>query len=185
MILGIELLVALEIANFTRGGQQTVDVAHPDSAACVFCADAISFHGLAAQICDTDGRLTSAHEHNRVISECFACQSRRGIQSTDSNGCRSLNIIVECAIVIAVFVEESEGIMIAEIFELNERILTVTLDHGRHEFVDELVICRSGDTFLSQTNVQRVFQKVFVVGADIDQNGQALVRFDAGQGSVQ
>ena len=67
-----------------------------------------------------------------------------------------MDIVVERQVFVAVLFEETERVVVAEIFELDERVLTVTVDDGRHEFVNQLVVSRPCDSFVSQSNVQRI-----------------------------
>lgn len=92
--------------------------------------------------------------------------------------------------------------MVAEILELNEDILGVSPDNGFHEFVDEVVVFLACYALLAQTDVERIFQKALkiisirrfvlylhrlylVVGANVQEYGQTLMRLYTCQGSVQ
>ena len=71
-----------------------------------------------------------------------------------------LNIIVECTKFVSVLFQESEGIMVAKVFKLDEGVLTVSLDNRCHELVDEVVIFLASDPFMPQTNVINVIQQL-------------------------
>jgi hypothetical protein len=70
-----------------------------------------------------------------------------------------LNIVVESQIFVAVLFKEAEGVVVAEIFKLDQSILAVTVYNGCHELVNQLVISISGDSLLSQSDVERIIQQ--------------------------
>lgn len=70
-----------------------------------------------------------------------------------------MNIVVESQIFVAVLFKEAEGVVVAEIFKLDQSILAVTVYNGCHELVNQLVISISGDSLLSQSDVERIIQQ--------------------------
>ena len=62
-------------------------------------------------------------------------------------------------LLVPVFFEETEGVVIAEIFKLNEGTLTIMLDNCLHKLIDEFIISGTRDTPMSQSNVVFILQK--------------------------
>ena len=57
--------------------------------------------------------------------------------------------------------------------------------HGLHELVDEGRIFVAAHAVLPQAEIQRVLQQRLVVRADIERDGQAVLRWHAGAGGVE
>lgn len=68
---------------------------------------------------------------------------------------------------------------------LDESILSVALNDGLHELVDEVIIRLARHSLVLQTDIERIVQELLVVGADVQDDGETLVGLDAGQGSVE
>lgn len=60
---------------------------------------------------------------------------------------------------VPIFLQKPERIGVAEILELYQSVLAVTLDNGFHELFEKLVVLLSGDAFVSVADVERVIQK--------------------------
>ena len=57
-------------------------------------------------------------------------------------------------------VQEAECVVVAEILELDERVLAVTAYDCLHELVDEVIVFLAGDALVSTANVEVVFQQL-------------------------
>lgn len=97
----------------------------------------------------------------------------------------TLNVVVERAVAISVLIEESKSVVVSEIFKLNQSVLAIAFDNSSHELVNEVIVSCSRYARLSQSDVQRIFKQVLVVGADVNHDWQTLMRFDASEGSVE
>lgn len=67
---------------------------------------------------------------------------------------------------------------IAYIFKLNDHAWPPLLRRG-HEFCNKLLLFFRSDAVLLQAKIQRVFELVCVVGADINHNRESVGRVDA------
>lgn len=98
----------------------------------------------------------------------------RSARSHSSSGAKlTLNIIVECTVILLVSFEQSVGVVTGEVFELDETVPAKTREEGSsdgwnfdssrlplhdcgHELIDELVVFLALDSLLLQTDVQRI-----------------------------
>lgn len=76
-----------------------------------------------------------------------------------------MNVIVEAANSRHVFLQDSESVSISEVLELNETCGAESLDDRLHKLVDERVVVGACQSFLTQTNVELVLEKVLVIRA--------------------
>jgi hypothetical protein len=167
---------------------QALRVHHPDAILGLGLARPLVLHRHEAEPGDAQGRLTvdpqssryylqphptprryrpnapATHlpgtlEHYRVVRELRLGQPERGEEAGDRDRGRALDVIVEGAIMLAVLVEQPEGVRVAKVLELYEGVLAVALDRGLHELVHELVVLRAGDALVPMADVQRVLQQ--------------------------
>lgn len=96
--------MTLQVAHLARLGQQTINVDHEDAAVCLIHGHTLGYHALYHEISNTNGRFAGAGKEERVVLEGLACNTLGGIQTRNSDGGSALNIIVERAVCVAVFV---------------------------------------------------------------------------------
>ena len=60
---------------------------------------------------------------------------------------------------IAVLVQQPEGVRVAKVLELDEGVLAIALDGRLHELVEESVVLGAGDALVTVADVQRVVQE--------------------------
>merc|ERR1719309_381544 len=106
---------------------------------------------------------------------CLQCSKHSSTCNTGS----SLNVVVEGAILVAIFLKESEGILIAKVLKLNKSILSISSDHCSHELVNEVIIILSSDSLVSQSNVVNILKEFLSVGSHIKSDWQCLTRSNA------
>ena len=86
-----------------------------------------------------------------------------GLQGGQDTGHRhggsALDVVVEGAVGVAVLLEEPEGVLVAKVLKLDERVLAVVLHHGLHELVDEVVVLLARDAPVPAANVVHVLKK--------------------------
>ncbi len=68
----------------------------------------------------------------------------------------TLNIVIECTIIIPVTFEDTEGIPVAEILELDQAVVTVAFHNSSHEVIEQFVISVVADTLVAHPHVIRV-----------------------------
>ena len=84
----------------------------------------------------------------------------------------------------AVALEDPEGVALVEVLPLHDR-MREDLGHARDEGLDELVVGRTRDAARAVPEIERVFEKRGVVGADVEADGQHLGWVDAGARDVE
>lgn len=70
----------------------------------------------------------------------------------------TLDIIIEGAVLLSVFLQEAESVVIPKVFKLDERVLSVLLNHSLHELIDEIVVTLRAISLLIQTHVEGIPQ---------------------------
>ena len=75
-----------------------------------------------------------------MVAELGVCGLEGGEDPSHSDGCRALNVIVKGALGVAVLLQEPEGIVVAKVLKLDERVLAIVLDHSLHELIDEVIV---------------------------------------------
>ena len=98
-------------------------------------------------------------EEESVVGELRVCGLEGGEDAGNGDGCCALNVVVEGAVRVAVLLEEPEGVVVAKVLKLDERVLAVVLDHGLHELVDEVVVFPTGYALVSASYVVNILKK--------------------------
>jgi hypothetical protein len=99
-------------------------------------------------------------EDKGVFAQLGFGDAQRGEEAGDGDRGGALDVVVEGAVLVAVLLKETEGVVVAEVFELDQSVLAVPAHHRLHELLDELVVFCSNNALLTQTNVQRVVQQL-------------------------
>ena len=102
-------------------------------------------------------------EEESVVGELRVCGLEGGEDAGNGDGCCALNVVVEGAVRVAVLLEEPEGVVVAKVLKLDERVLAVVLDHGLHELVDEVVVLLARDAPVPAANVVHVLKRGYSV----------------------
>merc|ERR1719450_70628 len=105
--------------------------------------------------------------------------------SSTSNTGSALNVVIEGAVHVPVFLKESEGVLVTKVFKLNQSILSISPDNSRHELINKVIILLSCHSLVSQSDVVWVLQKFLSVGSNIKSDWQCLTWSNAGNGRVQ
>lgn len=56
------------------------------------------------------------------------------------NNLPTLYIIIEGAVLLPVFPEEAEGIVVSKVLKLNQRVLPIFVHHSLHELIDQIIV---------------------------------------------
>uniref|UniRef100_A0A1I8I0U8 Sigma non-opioid intracellular receptor 1 n=1 Tax=Macrostomum lignano TaxID=282301 RepID=A0A1I8I0U8_9PLAT len=126
--------------------------------------------------CQSDSGQQAGHGHRSRASDFPRQRTSHAL---------TLDVIVEHAIVVAVLLQESERIGVAEILELHEAAAAVGPHHGLHEGVNEFIVLGAADPRHAQAAVHGVADQLFAVAANVQRDGQAVAGVDAGQGRIQ
>ncbi len=130
---------------------------------------------------DTYSCGSSTEEQDLVIFERSAGGSGGNLggvqESGEHDSAGSLNIIIEQRVLVAERLEEGERLIGGEILKLNDEVRE---DDGHlvHELFHQLMHLGLRNTRLAEAEVKRVFEEFFVIGADIDANGDGGRRPD-------
>lgn len=80
-------------------------------------------------------------------------------------GCvRTLDIIVEGAVLLPVLPQEAEGIVVPKVLKLDQCVLPVFVHHSFHEFIDQIIVGLRAVPLLVQAHVQRILEKSLIGG---------------------
>jgi hypothetical protein len=104
--------------------------------------------------------MRSYLEDEGVFTQLGFGNAQRGEEAGDGDRGGALDVVVEGAVLVAVLLEETEGVVVAEVFELDQGVLAVPAHHRLHELLNKLVVFRSDYALLTQTDVQRVVQQL-------------------------
>ena len=96
---------------------------------------------------------------------------------------RALDVVVECAVVVTVSIQDSGGICRSEILPVNHGIRIPIMGRGE-EFVDELVVLLATDPAMTDSEVSIVIEQFHVVGSHVQHDGQNTMRMDSGSRRV-
>jgi hypothetical protein len=96
----------------------------------------------------------------------------------------ALDVVVEGADLVAISREDGDRVEIGEILPLDAAFRVELLDR-RYEFVDEGEILFAAHAVLAQALVKRIIEQDLVVGANVEDDGQTVLRRHAGAGGVE
>ena len=57
--------------------------------------------------------------------------------------------------------------MVTKIFELDQSILSISLDYGTHELIDEIIISFSSNSLMPSSDVIFILEEALIIGANI------------------
>src|SRR5208282_6633113 len=141
-------------------------------------------HGRDYEVGDPGRSLARAEKKQLLVGQLTAGNAQCREQTGEHYRSRSLNIVIENANLVAIFVQKMECRMIGKIFELNQNAGKYSAC-SRDKFVDKLVICRTTEPLLAQANIIRVVQQRLIVSTDIQHHWQTELRMHAGTCRVE
>src|SRR5262249_51125536 len=106
------------------------------------------------------------------------------VDAGQDNAGGALDIVVEGADLVAIAREDGHRVEVGEILPL-DAAFRVELLHGGDELVDESEIFFPADAVLAQALIERVVEQALIVRADIENNGQTVLRRHAGTGGIE
>ena len=164
MVVGILLLVLREIRAGLHDQPPRID--KPATLPGLLCWQALLDQGSRDHVGDTDAGLTGPQEQKRLVLELAARQAGRRIQAGQCDRPCPLNVVIEGADPVPVLLQQSEGISVGEVLELDHRPGEHLLD--RHDkLLHQLVIELAPDSRLPQTHVEGIIQQTLIVRAHI------------------
>lgn len=117
-----------------------------------------------------------------MFGQWFACQLCRRHYSRQSHGSRALDVIIEGTGFVLPLFEQTKGIEIAKIFELNQNLLSKLVLRCLKELSDERIIGRATFSVSFETQIVRILQEALVVGAHIQVDWKNVLGMDSGAG---
>src|SRR6185369_8986105 len=95
----------------------------------------------------------------------------RGKQSGQSHRAGSLYVVVESAQSISIPFEQPSCVVLREVLPLQQHVWKL-VHYGLNKRLDEVVVLLASDTMPSQSEIKGIAQKLFVIGAQIEDDGQ-------------
>src|SRR5262249_55726569 len=127
---------------------------------------------------------SSAEEQEPLIGKLLSGQAQRSEDAGQDNAGGALDVVIEGAVLVAIAREDGDRVEIGEILPLDAAFRGELL-HGGHELVDESKIFFSADGVLAQALIERVVEQALIVRADIENNGQTVLRGYASTGGIE
>ena len=94
-----------------------------------------------------------------------------------------MHVVVEAGYPLPVPVQEPDGVVLLEVFPLQQRVREDVF-HGLHKGLDEVVVGGASQPRLGVAEVQLIAQEIGVVGSTVQRDGQRERGTDAGSGGV-
>ena len=176
LLIGADVWVAFD--------EQSIAIDGVEKAAGLRVAQAGIFHGREEQVGDADSRRAETEHDNFLLGERNAGDVDGGEHGGGGHGGGALDVVVESAEMIAIALEQARGVGASEIFPLQQDVRPAAL-HGGDEGVDEIVILLAAHALISPTDINRIAQAAFVVGADVEQHGEAMLGVNAAESRVE
>ena len=165
-------------------GEQAVDVDQEDPGTGVLLGQAIGQHRPHDLLADADASRASAeHDHCLVAQPRPGGRCPRGKRGQD-NCSSALDVIVECEQLVAVALQDRQGVWGGEVLPLQQHVRQFG-PHCLDKPADEVVVVGATDTAVAPAEVYGVVEEFGVVGADVEEHRQGARRVDATQGRVQ
>ena len=164
--------------------KQAVAVEGVDAAARLRFAQAFFLHGGDQQIDDADARRSRAEHGDGLLAERDSGGVDGGEQSCRGDGRGALNVVVEGAEAVAIALEQARRIGAGEVLPLQKNVRPAALD-GADEGLDEIVVLLAADALVLPADVDGIVEQRLVVGADVEQHGQAMLGGNAAERRVE
>jgi hypothetical protein len=179
--MGIRLLEVGQVCS--TAFNQAVDIHQPATLTRLLHGQTVLRHRQADEVGDAGARGAGAEKEEGVVLHVVAEDAQCGVDAGDGHGRSALNVVVVAADEIAVAGQERYGVEVGEVLELDAAARKQFL-HGRHKFFEEIVVFGPPDARLAETEVERIVNQSFVVGADVQRDGQRDLRRHAGARGV-
>ena len=149
-----------------------------------FLRDTLLSQSRDNQVGETDGRRACSQKQDSLILELATCDLQGIDQSGESYAGRTLDVVVVAGNLIAVAGKQSDRVDPGPVFEMDAAIWKQFLNRI-HKLVHERIEFLARGTMLPQTDVERIFQILFVVRASIQVHRQQPLRRHARGSGVQ
>src|SRR6516164_5560012 len=124
------------------------------------------------EISNADACFASTEEQDTLVAQEPSRDPQRCAQTGEGDRGRALDIVVKTADAIAVFFQEPKCVAVREVLQLDQRPRKNLL-HCSNKLLDQLVIGRTSQAAVTESDIKCVSQQGFVVGADIYRHRKA------------
>jgi hypothetical protein len=119
-----------------------------------------------------------------LLAKRHAGDVDRAEDSADGDGGGALDVVVEAAQLVPIMRQQPVGVANRKILPVQQYVRPARA-HGIDERGNEVVVGGAAHAFVPPADVERVGQKLFVVGADVEEDRQRDRRMQAGAGGVE
>ena len=130
------------------------------------------------QVGKTNGGRACAQEQDSLVLQLAAGYLQGIDQARERYACCPLNVVVIAANLIAITGKELDRIGAGPVLKVDTAVRE-HLPHRIHKLVHECVKLLGRRTVLTQSDVQWIFEILFIIGAGIEVHGQQPLRRDA------
>src|SRR4029077_13311403 len=124
-------------------------------------------------------RRAGTEKQEPLIGDLLSCDAQRGEDPGEGDSRGALDVVIECADLVPVALENRHGADVREVLPL-DAAFRIELLHRGHELVDKFHVFATSDAVLPEAEVERVVEQSWVVRADIKNDRQAVSRRHAG-----
>ena len=144
---------------------------------------ALAAHRLAHQMRDAGARRARAEEDDALAASCaagmgLAEEAHAGEDAGDDDPRRALDVVVEAGESPAVALEQANGVVLLEVFPLEQGVGEDLL-HGLDEGLDEGVVRGPAQARAAVAEVERIVEQGLPIGAHVERDGQGEPGVDA------
>mmetsp|Transcript_14407 Transcript_14407/g.49214 ORF Transcript_14407/g.49214 Transcript_14407/m.49214 type:complete len:281 (-) Transcript_14407:307-1149(-) len=183
--MGIRELVVRHLCEIGPSlSNQSFGINKPDFIAGLFNRQSFINHLFDNQVCNACSSLSCTHENKGLILQPRSLHSSSTHETGERNRCSSLDIIIKSADFLTVLGEESKGVGVAKVLELNENPREFFAQRSDY-LMHESIILFPSDTRFWNSSIERIFEKLGIVSSNIDGNWEAMLWRDASACSVQ
>ena len=182
VVVGVLALVADQVEPALH--HQPLGVEVPAAATRLLHTEPLLHQGGDEQFAGAHAGLAGAEEEEALVAQGAAGDAQGRQDAGDGHRGGALDVVVEAADLVAVLLQQVEGVAVGKVLELDEGA-GVHLLYGEHELLEQVVVHLAAQPRVAQTGVERVVEQTGVVRAQVQSHRQAEVRVDAGTGGVQ
>ena len=157
------------------GGKQPLRIGNEDPRARLVGREPLALHPSKEGPGDADAARSGTMNHDALIAQSLAPQSRRIEHPREGDRSRPLDVVVERREHVAEGVEHVEGLILGEVFPLHDRARPPPAD-GIDESVEEGGVCGAAKTSMAHAEVQRIGDQVLTIGPDVEADGDGVER---------
>ena len=164
-------------------GEQSAASQCPESAGGLLGRQSLADHDIAQHVGDAQTGGARTVDNHPLVSHPRASRPNRGDGGGEHHGSRALHVVVECAELVGVPVQDPPGVAGAEVLPVQHRP-GEQLGRCPHVGVDELVVALLTHPRVPVAQVHLVVEQAQVVGAHVQHDGDHPAGMQPGCGGV-